>query len=77
MMTAGNIERQIPDCRTMKEKLAMELKIAFLQILPGKNTDENLAIGKNACIEAKEKGGVQIIMDRLAPFFARYDRLSV
>ena len=56
MMTAGNIERQIPDCRTMKEKLAMELKIAFLQILPGKNTDENLAIGKNACIEAKEKG---------------------
>ncbi len=28
-------------------------------------------------IEAKEKGGVQIIMDRLAPFFARYDRLSV
>ena len=27
-------------------------------------------------IEAKEKGGVQIIMDRLAPFFAKYDRLS-
>ena len=34
----------------------MELTIAFLQILPGKNTDENLAIGKNACIKAKEKG---------------------
>lgn len=34
----------------------MELKIAFLQILPGNNTHENLAIGKNACIKAKEKG---------------------
>lgn len=27
-------------------------------------------------VEAKEKGGVQIILDRLAPFFAKYDRLS-
>ena len=34
----------------------MELKIAFLQILPGSHTEENLAIGKNACIKAKEKG---------------------
>ena len=34
----------------------MEIKIAFAQLLPGKNTDENLLIGKNACIEAKEKG---------------------
>ena len=34
----------------------MKIKIAFLQILPGKNPDENLAIGKKACIEAKEKG---------------------
>jgi predicted amidohydrolase len=34
----------------------MEIKIAFLQILPGKDLDENLSIGKKACIEAKEKG---------------------
>lgn len=39
-----------------REKPAMELKIAFLQILPGNNTDENLAIGKDACIKAKEMG---------------------
>ena len=34
----------------------MNIKIAFAQILPGKNLDENLSIGKKACIEAKEKG---------------------
>ena len=34
----------------------MNLKIAFLQILPGKNIGENFLIGKKACIEAKEKG---------------------
>ena len=34
----------------------MKIHIAFAQILPGKNLDENLSIGKNACIEAKEKG---------------------
>ncbi len=34
----------------------MNLKIAFLQILPGKDPDENFLIGKKACIEAKEKG---------------------
>ena len=34
----------------------MKLQIAFLQILPGRNPDENLAIGKKACVEAKEKG---------------------
>lgn len=34
----------------------MNLKIAFLQILPGKNLNENFLIGKKACIEAKEKG---------------------
>ncbi len=34
----------------------MNLKIAFLQVLPGKNLEENLTIGKKACIEAKEKG---------------------
>ena len=33
----------------------MNIKIAFLQILPGKSLDENLYIGKKACIEAKEK----------------------
>ena len=38
----------------MKEKPAMELKIAFLQILPGRNTDENLILGKDACIKALE-----------------------
>ena len=34
----------------------MNLKIALLQILPGKDLDENLLIGKKACEEAKEKG---------------------
>ena len=34
----------------------MNIKIAFAQILSGKNLDENLLIGKKACIEAKEKG---------------------
>ena len=34
----------------------MELKIALLQLLPGKTLGENLSIGKKACIEAKEKG---------------------
>lgn len=34
----------------------MKLKIAFIQILPGKNLDENLTIGIKACMEAKEKG---------------------
>lgn len=34
----------------------MKIKIAFLQILPGKSRDENLSIGRKACIEAKEKG---------------------
>ncbi|MCR5737109.1 MAG: carbon-nitrogen hydrolase family protein [Eubacterium sp.] len=34
----------------------MKINIAFLQILPGKNIDENLIIGKEACVKAKEKG---------------------
>ncbi len=34
----------------------MNIKIAFAQILSGKDLDENLSIGKKACIEAKEKG---------------------
>ncbi len=34
----------------------MNIRIAFLQIFPGKNLEDNLEIGKKACIEAKEKG---------------------
>lgn len=34
----------------------MTIRIAFLQILPGKNLEDNLALGMNACREAKEKG---------------------
>ncbi len=34
----------------------MKIKIAFIQILPGKSLDENLSIGIKACMEAKEKG---------------------
>ena len=34
----------------------MEIKIAFLQLLPGKNLEENLETGRKACREAKEKG---------------------
>lgn len=34
----------------------MKIKIAFIQLIPGKSTEENLSIGKKACIEAKEKG---------------------
>lgn len=34
----------------------MNLKIAFIQMLPGNDLEANLEIGKKACIEAKEKG---------------------
>lgn len=34
----------------------MEIKIAFLQILPGRDLTDNLLLGEKACIEAKEKG---------------------
>ena len=34
----------------------MKIKIAFIQLIPGKSNEENLSIGKKACIEAKEKG---------------------
>ena len=34
----------------------MNIKIAFLQLLPGKTLEENLSIGKRACALAKEKG---------------------
>ena len=33
----------------------MRIKIAFVQLLPGIDLDENLNIGKKACVEAKEK----------------------
>ncbi len=34
----------------------MDIKIALLQVMPGKNLEENLVIGKKACIEAAQKG---------------------
>ena len=34
----------------------MKLKIAFIQLSSGTDLNENLAKGKKACIEAKEKG---------------------
>lgn len=34
----------------------MNLKIAYMQLLPGKNLEENLNIGIKGCREAKEKG---------------------
>lgn len=34
----------------------MKINIAFLQILSGKSLEENLVIGKKACVTAKEKG---------------------
>ena len=34
----------------------MNINIALLQILPGKSLEENLTIGKKACVTAKEKG---------------------
>ena len=34
----------------------MEIRIAFLQFLPGRNLEENLETGRKACREAKERG---------------------
>ncbi|MCR5796850.1 MAG: carbon-nitrogen hydrolase family protein [Eubacterium sp.] len=34
----------------------MIIKIAFVQLIPGKSIEDNLVIGKKACVEAKEKG---------------------
>ena len=34
----------------------MEIRIAFLQVLPGKTLEENLETGRKACREAREKG---------------------
>ena len=34
----------------------MEIRIAFLQVLPGKTLEETLETGRKACREAKEKG---------------------
>lgn len=36
--------------------MTQDLRIAFLQLLPGKNQEENLQIGLKACREAKEHG---------------------
>jgi hypothetical protein len=33
----------------------MKIRIAYIQLLPRKNIDENLEIGKKACVEAKER----------------------
>ena len=40
----------------MKEKSDRTIKIAFLQLLPGKTLEEQLEIGQQACREAKAKG---------------------
>lgn len=34
----------------------MKLKIALLQLLPGRSLEEQLNIGKTACIKAKDMG---------------------
>ena len=34
----------------------MNIKIGYIQLLPGKDLSENLKIGKEGCIEAKNKG---------------------
>ena len=34
----------------------MIIRIAFVQLIPGKSIEDNLSIGKKACVEAKEKG---------------------
>ncbi len=34
----------------------MIIRIAFVQLFPGKSIEDNLVIGKKACVEAKEKG---------------------
>ena len=34
----------------------MKIRIAFIQLLPGKDLQENLEIGKKACAGAREKG---------------------
>ena len=38
----------------MSGDIGMNVKIAFIQLLPEHSLDKNLEIGKNACIEAKE-----------------------
>lgn len=43
----------------------MDIKIAFLQILPGKDIRENLENGKRACIEAKEKGADVVLFPEM------------
>lgn len=45
----------------------MNIKIAFLQILPGGSLDENFLTGKKACIEAREKGAELILAPNACP----------
>ena len=40
----------------MKEKSDQSIRVAFLQLLPGKTLEEQLEIGQQACREAKAKG---------------------
>lgn len=44
-----------------KRKSQMKLKIAFLQLLPGKSLEEQMEIGKRACAEARS-GGADIAL---------------
>ncbi len=34
----------------------MHIRLAFLQLMPGRSLEENFEIGRRACVEAKEKG---------------------
>ena len=52
----------------------MRIKIAFVQLLPGIDLDENLDIGKKACVEAKEKGAELILAPNACPM--EINRLS-
>ena len=40
----------------INRELPIIIRIAFVQLIPGKSIEDNLAIRKKACIEAKEKG---------------------
>lgn len=40
----------------MSKNQNLNLRIAFLQLLPGRSTEEQLQIGTRACIEAKRRG---------------------
>ena len=54
--------------------IGMNVKIAFIQLLPEHSLDKNLEIGKNACIEAKEMGAELILAPNACPM--EINRLS-